>query len=152
MSTKVQFKNRAQAGQLLAAEVRSTLRALGESATPLVLALPRGGVPVAYEVARALNADLDIFLVRKIGVPGHEELAMGAIAAGGVRVLNDEVISQLGISQESIDRVAVREQAEMRRRERAYRDDRPSLSPKGRTAILVDDGIATGASMQAAAL
>jgi predicted phosphoribosyltransferase len=116
----------------------------------LVLALPRGGVPVAAEVARALGAPLDIFLVRKLGVPGHEELAMGAVATGGTRVLNDRVVRALGIPEYLVDAVAAREEAELARRERLYRGDRPPPVVRGRTVILVDDGLATGASMQAA--
>ena len=118
----------------------------------LVLALPRGGVPVAFEVARALRAPLDIFLVRKLGVPGQEELAMGAIASGGVRVVNEDVVRHLGITPEVIDAVAAREQGELERRERAYRDERPAPDVRGRTVILVDDGLATGSTMRAAAL
>jgi putative phosphoribosyl transferase len=117
----------------------------------LVLALPRGGVPVGYEVARALRAPLDVFLVRKLGVPGHEELAMGAIATGGVRVLNRSVIDQLQIPPAAIDRVAEEELRELRRREQAYRHDRPGPVIGGRTVILVDYGLATGATMRAAA-
>ncbi len=116
----------------------------------LVLALPRGGVPVAFEVARALEAPLDVFLVRKLGVPGREELAMGAIAAAGVRLLNDEVVRRLRIPARVIDRVAAVERAELERREREYRDGRPPPEVAGRTVILVDDGLATGASMRAA--
>ncbi len=116
----------------------------------LVLALPRGGVPVAFEVARALEAPLDVFLVRKLGVPGREELAMGAIATAGVRLLNDEVVQRLRIPARVIDRVAAVERAELERREREYRDDRPPPEVAGRTVILVDDGLATGASMRAA--
>ena len=116
-----------------------------------MLALPRGGVPVAFEVAKYLAAPLDIFLVRKLGVPGHEELAMGAIATGGVRVVNDSVVGYLGISGEVIDAVAADEQRELERRERAYRDDRPAPDVRGRTVILVDDGLATGSTMRAAA-
>src|SRR5437764_4195877 len=114
----------------------------------LVLALPRGGVPVAYEVARALGAPLDVFLVRKLGVPGHEELAMGAIASGGVRLLNEEVVRTLRISPEVIDRVAETEQAELERREREYHGNRPAPDVLGKTVILIDDGLATGASMR----
>jgi len=113
--------------------------------------LPRGGVPVAYEVAKALRAPLDIFLVRKLGVPGHEELAMGAIASGGVRVLNDDVVDYLRIPSEVIDSVAMDELKELERRERAYRGDRPEPDARGKTMILVDDGLATGSTMRAAA-
>jgi predicted phosphoribosyltransferase len=117
-----------------------------------VLALPRGGVPVAYEVAAALHAPLDVFLVRKLGVPGHEEYAMGAIASGGVRVLNEEVVQGLGIPRFRIEAAAAREEQELARRERAYRGDRPPPEVRGRTVILVDDGLATGASMRAAVM
>jgi predicted phosphoribosyltransferase len=116
----------------------------------IVLALPRGGVPVAYEVALALNAHLDIFLVRKLGVPGHEELAFGAIASGDVRVLNEEVVWRFNLSNAAVDAVAQHELWELERRERAYRGDRPAPDIRDRTAILVDDGLATGASMRAA--
>lgn len=116
----------------------------------LVLALPRGGVAVGFEVATALHVPLDVLIVRKLGVPGQEELAMGAIAAGGVRVLNEDVVRYLGIPQEVIDRVTAREQQEVERREHIYRDDRPLYDVRGRTIILVDDGIATGATMHAA--
>jgi putative phosphoribosyl transferase len=116
----------------------------------VVLALPRGGVPVGYEVARALGAPLDIFLVRKLGVPGHEELAMGAIASGGVRVINQRVIDTLKIPPEVIEQVTTMELEELERREREYRDGRPPVEVAGRVAILVDDGLATGASMRAA--
>ena len=116
----------------------------------IVLGLPRGGVPVAAEVARALHAPLDAFLVRKLGVPGHEELAMGAIASGGVRVLNDSVVQMLAIPGDAIDRVAEREGRELARRDRAFRGDRPLPDMSGKTVILVDDGLATGASMRAA--
>src|SRR5437764_3629820 len=116
----------------------------------LVLALPRGGVPVAYEVARALGAPLDVFLVRKLGLPGHEELAMGAIASGGVRVVNDEVVGALRVPPEMLDRAAARESLELVRRERAYRGDLPPQDFAGTLAILVDDGLATGSTMRAA--
>jgi putative phosphoribosyl transferase len=116
----------------------------------LVLGLPRGGVPVAYEVARALNAPLDVFLVRKLGVPGHEELAMGAIASGGVRVVNDAVVRSMGVPAAAIEQVAREERRELERRERAYRGERAAPDLRGRTVILVDDGLATGSSMRAA--
>src|SRR5260370_11024421 len=117
----------------------------------LVLALPRGGVPVGYAVARALRAPLDVYLVRKLGVPGHEELAMGAIAGGGVEVLNPGVIEMLRVPRQVIDTVAAREAVALRQGERAYRDDRPPPEVAGKTVLLVDDGLATGASMRAAA-
>ena len=116
----------------------------------VVLALPRGGVPVAYEVAAALDSPLDVFVVRKLGVPGHEELAMGAIASGDVIVLNDDVVRGLGITADAVDRVAQREARELARREQEYRDGRSMLPISGRTAVVVDDGLATGASMRAA--
>ena len=116
----------------------------------VVLALPRGGVPVGAEVARALGAPLDVFLVRKLGVPGHEELAMGAIASGGVRVVNETVARQLGIPADVVDAAAEREGQELARREAAYRDGRPAPDVRGKTVILVDDGLATGSTMRAA--
>jgi putative phosphoribosyl transferase len=116
----------------------------------LVLGLPRGGIPVAYEVARGLGAPLDVFLVRKLGVPGQEELAMGAIATGGVRVVNHDVVRALGIPPDVLDRAAAEEARELERRERSYRGDRPEPQVDGRTVILVDDGLATGSSMRAA--
>jgi len=140
------FRDRREAGQLLATK----LTAYANRPDMLVLALPRGGVPVAYEVARTLGAPMDIFLVRKLGVPGYEELAMGAIATGGVRVLNDELVDGLRIPDYVIDEVAAWEQNELERRERLYRGDRPAPDVRGRTVILVDDGLATGATMQAA--
>jgi erythromycin esterase-like protein/predicted phosphoribosyltransferase len=140
------FRDRREAGRLLAGK----LAAYANRPGVLVLALPRGGVPVAYEVARSLNAPLDIFVVRKLGVPGYEELAMGAIATGGVRVLNDQLVERLGIPDHMIDAVAEREQREVARRERLYRGGRPTLDVRGRTVILVDDGLATGATMHAA--
>lgn len=140
------FRNRSDAGRRLAAE----LTAYAEREGVLVLALPRGGVPVGFEVARALKAPLDVFLVRKLGVPGHEELAMGAIASGGIRVINPEVVGQLGISDDILDAVAADELQELERRERVYRGDRPAPAVRGRTVILVDDGLATGSSMRAA--
>jgi len=140
------FRDRRDAGRKLAQE----LKEYANRPDVVVLALPRGGVPVAYEVAKALKAPLDIFLVRKLGVPGHEELAMGAIASGGVRVLNDTVVDALNIPERLIDAVAEKEQRELERRERAYRGDRPKPEVRGKTVILVDDGLATGASMRAA--
>jgi putative phosphoribosyl transferase len=142
------FPNRREGGRALA---ELLARSVGDGQA-VVLALPRGGVPVGFEVAKALDSPLDVFLVRKLGVPGHEELAMGAIASGGVRVLNDEVVAELGIPGWAIERVAAREQAELERREKLYRGDRPPADVSGKVAILVDDGLATGASMRAAAL
>lgn len=142
----MRFRNRTEAGRKLA----DKLAAFADRENVLVLALPRGGVPVAFEVAEKLHAPLDVFLVRKLGVPGNEELAMGAIATGGVRVMNDEIVSYLGISSEAIEQVTAREQRELERREKAYRDDRPQPEMKGRIVILVDDGMATGTTMQAA--
>ncbi len=126
------------------------LKAYANRPDVVVLALPRGGVPVAYAVARALNAPLDVFLVRKLGVPGHAELAMGAIASGGARVLNDDVVNYLRIPNETIEAVAVQEHKELDRRERAYRGHAEAREVRGRTVILVDDGLATGSSMRAA--
>ena len=140
------FRDRREAGRLLAAK----LSTYAGKPDVVVLGLPRGGVPVAFEVARALGAPLDVFLVRKLGVPGHEELAMGAVASGGVLVLNDDVIARLGIAPEEIDAVAAKETAELARREQLYRSGRTSPEFGGRTVILVDDGLATGATMRAA--
>jgi predicted phosphoribosyltransferase len=140
------FRNRREAGQLLA----QRLSAYADRTDVLVLALPRGGVPVAYEVARALRAPLDIFVVRKLGVPGHEELAMGAIATGGICVLNDDVVGALKIPMRVISKIAARERRELERREQLYRDLRPAPDVYGRTVILVDDGLATGSTMRAA--
>ena len=143
----MQFRDRRDAGRRLAAR----LMAYAGRPAVLVLALPRGGVPVAFEIATALHTPLDVFLVRKLGVPGHRELAMGAIATGNELVLNEEVIRTLGITPDLVDMVAAEEQRELQRRERAYRDDRPPPSVQGRVVILVDDGLATGATMLAAA-
>ncbi|HEX2971239.1 MAG TPA: phosphoribosyltransferase [Tepidisphaeraceae bacterium] len=140
------YRDRVEAGQVLA----SQLGAYANRSDVLVLALPRGGVPVASEIARVLHAPMDIFLVRKLGVPGQEELAMGAIASGGVRVLNRNVVDSMEIPQDVIDAVAAEEQRELERREKAYRGDRPLPEIRGRTVILVDDGLATGATMRAA--
>jgi predicted phosphoribosyltransferase len=142
------FRDRLEAGRKLG----ERLPAYAGREDVVVLALPRGGVPVGYEVARTLGAALDVFVVRKLGVPGHEELAFGAVASGGVRVLNDDVVATLGLSEREIEPIVERERGEVERRERAYRGDRPPLELQGGTAILVDDGLATGASMRAAAL
>lgn len=142
------YRDRIEAGKRLATQ----LTEYADRADVLVLALPRGGVPVAFEVAKVLHAPLDIFLVRKLGVPGHEELAMGAIATGGVRVINEDVVRYLNIPDEVIDAVAMDEQQELERRERAYRDGRAAPDVQGRTVILVDDGLATGSTMRAAAI
>lgn len=139
------FRDRAEGGKALADRLR---RFAGTDA--LVLALPRGGVPVAYEVARALGLPLDVLIVRKLGLPGHEEFAIGAIASGGIRVLNEAVLRRLGLTQKAVEAVAEREQAELERREREYRADRLPERIAGRTAIVVDDGLATGQSMLAA--
>lgn len=140
------LRNRSQAGHLLA----DILAQYANDPNLLILALPRGGVPVAYEVAKALNAPLDVFLVRKLGVPGHEELAMGAISMGGTRIINRDVTQPLFISDEIIERVVQRESAEIQRREAVYRQGQPPLNVSGKTVILVDDGIATGSTMLAA--
>ena len=140
------FKDRRDAGKQLAQE----LTAYAGRSVVIVLALPRGGVPVAYEVARALHAPLDIFIVRKLGLPGHEELAIGAIASGGVRVLNEDIVRALNIPESVIESIARRELQELERRERTYRGNRPPPEVRGRTVVLVDDGLATGASMRAA--
>ncbi|MGY4830308.1 phosphoribosyltransferase [Sphaerotilaceae bacterium SBD11-9] len=140
------FRDRRHAGRLLAQ------RLAGFAGRPglLVLALPRGGVPVAYEVAQALHAPLDVMIVRKLGVPGRGEYAMGALASGGVRVLNDDVLHALGIEPGEVQRVADAEQIELQRREGLYRPGLPPLDVRGRTVLLVDDGLATGATMRAA--
>jgi putative phosphoribosyl transferase len=143
---RTRFADRRDAGRALAAE----LRAYAGRPDVLVLALPRGGVPVAYQIAEALAAPLDLFLVRKLGTPGHEELAMGALASGGVRVLNDDVVQWYRIPEAVIDAVAAREQQELERRELAYREGRAPAPIAGRIVILVDDGLATGSTMRAA--
>ena len=142
------FHDRTEAGRVLAAD----LAKYSGRSDVIVLALPRGGVPVAYEVARALGAPLDVFLVRKLGLPGHEELAMGAIASGGVRLINEDVVDAYDVTDAEIEAVAVAEQTELERRERAYRDGRSLPALRDRTVILVDDGLATGATMRAAVL
>jgi putative phosphoribosyl transferase len=148
-TSHLRFRNRRHAGRALATQL-SRYRCTAERPS-VVLALPRGGVPVGFEVARALAAPLDILLVRKLGLPGHTELAMGAIASGGIRVLNDEIVESLGIPESMIEKVARWEQHELERREHVYRGDRPAIPIEGRAAILVDDGLATGATMRAAA-
>jgi putative phosphoribosyl transferase len=140
------FTDRRHAGSVLA----SRLTKYAGRDDVIVLALPRGGVPVAYEVASALSAPMDVFLVRKLGTPGHRELAMGAIASGGVRVVNADVVQWYGISEAAIDRIAREEQEELVRRERAYRDDRPAPDLANKIVILIDDGLATGSTMRAA--
>ncbi len=141
------FRNRFDAGRRLAA----TLEQYASTPHLLVLALPRGGLPVGYEIARALNAALDVMLVRKLGVPGHEELAMGAIASGGIRILSEDIIAGFAIPERVIATVAANEEAELQRRERTYRSHQPPPVIPGRTIILVDDGLATGSTMRAAA-
>jgi len=140
------FTDRIDAGRQLAARLAS----FADRDDVIILALPRGGVPVAFEIAQALHLPVDIFLVRKLGVPGHRELAMGAIATGGVRVLNDDVVRSLQIPSRAIDAVAEEEQRELERRERAYRGNRAAPTVAGRTVIIVDDGLATGSTMRAA--
>ena len=140
------FQDRRDAGRRLAA----LLAAYAGRSDTIVLALPRGGVPVGFEVARALGAPLDVFLVRKLGMPGREELALGALASGGVRVLNEGLVRELAIPEGVIDAIAAAEARELARREAAYRDDRPPPAIGGRTVILTDDGLATGATMRAA--
>jgi putative phosphoribosyl transferase len=146
MSNFVRFRDRVEAGRMLA----NALRDYANRQDVLILALPRGGVPVGYEVAKALGAPLDIFLVRKLGVPGGEELAMGAIASGDIKVLNEEVIRMEGISDHDIESVYAREREELRRRELAYRGHAAPPQIRDKTVILVDDGIATGSTMRAA--
>jgi putative phosphoribosyl transferase len=142
------YRNRVDAGRRLA----ESLAAYADLPKSLVLALPRGGVPVAFEVATRLHAPLDAYVVRKLGVPGHEELAMGAVAGDGTVVLDDRLIDALGISPEQFDDAVQRELEEVRRREGAYRDDRPEPEVSGKVVIVIDDGLATGSTMRAAAL
>jgi predicted phosphoribosyltransferase len=141
------FRDRTEAGKYLATK----LLTYGDRPDVLVLALPRGGVPVAFEVAQSLRVPLDVFLVRKLGVPGHEELAMGAISTGGVRVLNEDTIEYLRIPEHIIDAIAAEELKELKRRELAYRGNRPEPEVTGKTVILIDDGLATGSTIRAAA-
>ncbi len=143
---KTQFRDRYEAGEFLA----ELLTAYANKPDVIVLALPRGGVPVGAQVARRLNVPLDVFVVRKLGLPGHPELAMGAIASGGVRVFNGDVVNSLRISDEVIDAVTAKELQELQRRERSYRDDLPPPEVAGKTVIIVDDGVATGSTMVAA--
>jgi putative phosphoribosyl transferase len=140
------FRDRAEAGRHLL----SKLGAYASRRDVLVLGLPRGGIPVAYEVARGLGAPLDVFVVRKLGVPGQEELAMGAIATGGVRVVNRDVVEALHIAPDVLDRAAAQESLELERREKSYRGQRPAPPVEGKTVVLVDDGLATGSTMRAA--
>lgn len=145
MITKI-FKDRAEAGRFLAKQ----LAQYANDPNVVVLALPRGGVPVAYEVAQALKAPLDVFVVRKLGLPGNEEYGIGAIASGGTRVLNDEFVSYLRMPVELIDKITATQRAELERRERLYRDTRAPVDVTGRTVIIVDDGLATGSTMRVA--
>lgn len=140
------FRDRSEAGRALA----SALERYRNRGDVIVLGLPRGGIPVAYEVARSLPAPLDVFVVRKLGVPGREELAMGAIASGGIRVLNDDVMSYLRVPAAAVEKVARAEEEELRRRERAYRGSRPFPALSGKSVIVIDDGLATGSTMRAA--
>ncbi|MDH2245445.1 phosphoribosyltransferase [Pseudomonas sp. GD03855] len=146
MTLKIPFPDRVQAGEALAERLAQD----GNWQDALVLALPRGGVPVAFEVAQRLGLELDILVVRKLGVPGNPELAMGAIVSGGVRVMNDDIVHYIHISKAEIDGTVAQETHELLRRERAYRGDRPRPAIEGRAVILVDDGLATGATMRAA--
>ncbi|MCQ4298434.1 phosphoribosyltransferase [Pseudomonas songnenensis] len=146
MTLKIPFPDRTQAGAALAERLAQE----GGWGNALVLALPRGGVPVAYEVAQRLGLELDILVVRKLGTPGNRELAMGAIASGGVRVMNEDIVRYVHVSKAEIDGTVAQETHELQRRERAYRGDRPQPVIAGRAAILVDDGLATGATMRAA--
>jgi putative phosphoribosyl transferase len=146
------FADRVDAGRRLARAVAHALASSPPARAPLVLGLPRGGVPVAAEVAAALGAPLDVLLVRKLGVPGHAELAFGAIASGGARVLNPDVVRIAGLDADAIARVVADEQRELARRERCYRGDRPAPQARDRDVVVVDDGLATGATMRAAVL
>jgi putative phosphoribosyl transferase len=137
------FRNRSEAGKQLAEKLTAYAKR-----DVVVLALPRGGVPVAFEIAKTLDVPLELLLVRKLGVPGHEELAFGAVASGGVRVLNHDIVESLEISRETVELVTAREEAELERREKLYRGDKPFPKPQGKTVIVVDDGIATGATMR----
>lgn len=144
------FENRDEAGRKLADEVRSRLGPRGDDERRVVLGLPRGGVPVALPVAAALDASLDVLVVRKLGAPGHEEYAMGALASGGIEVLDLGVVERLGVERAQLDRIVERERAELKRREQRFRGDRPGPEIDGATVVLVDDGVATGSTMQAA--
>jgi putative phosphoribosyl transferase len=146
METEPIFRDRAEAGRALAELVMRSVPDPGA----LVLALPRGGVPVGFEIARAVGAELDLFLVRKLGLPGQEELALGAIASGGIRILNEELLAELRLSGKVIERITAQEERELKRREELYRHGRPAPAIRDRTIVLVDDGLATGASMRAA--
>ncbi len=146
MGPDMPFRDRVHAGQLLAEKLMQYANRDGV----LVLAVPRGGVPVGFEVAQALHAPLDVFVLRKLGAPWHEELGFGAVASGGVRIMEQETIDALGLTSEEIEAVVEREESELRRRERVYRGERPAPNVKGKIVVLVDDGIATGSSMLAA--
>lgn len=148
MSATQKFEDRTHAGRRLAED----LQEFAGRDDVIVLGLPRGGVPVAFEVARSLDAPLDVFVIRKLGVPGHEELAMGAVASGGIRFVDEPLTTELGISEDAIARTAAEEQEELQRRERTYRGSRAEPKVEGRTVLLIDDGLATGSSMQAATL
>lgn len=141
------FLDRREAGRALAAR----LTKYASRPDVLILALPRGGIPVGYEVSLAIHAPMDVFVVRKLGVPGHEELAMGAVAGGGVRVLNEDMVRALGVSDRQIEAITKRELSELKRQERLYRTSRPEQPIEGRTILLIDDGLATGSTMRAAA-
>lgn len=143
---EIPFRNRRQAGQMLAKK----LQTLADSPDTIILALPRGGVPVAFEVATTLNLPMDVLIVRKLGLPGYEELALGAIASGSAIVLNKELVQQLRIGDELIEEIARREERELERRDRSYRGDKPFPNLQDRNVILIDDGIATGSTMRAA--